>query len=78
MNCFACTGPRPGFFEGNDPVETSVRTSDEGYETVETSDLHVIAYSLFMAVLVLGITLCCVFCREERDGTVRKRNAFYA
>eukprot|EP00571_Detonula_confervacea_P007149 CAMPEP_0172327528 /NCGR_PEP_ID=MMETSP1058-20130122/59834_1 /TAXON_ID=83371 /ORGANISM="Detonula confervacea, Strain CCMP 353" /LENGTH=954 /DNA_ID=CAMNT_0013044607 /DNA_START=137 /DNA_END=3001 /DNA_ORIENTATION=+ len=62
-------GPQPGFFQGNEPIEKSVRVSDEGYEPIDTSELNVIAYSLFMAVLVIAITVCCVFCREERDGT---------
>ena len=65
-------GPQPGFFESNDPIETSVRLSDEGYELVQESELDVIAYALFMAVLVLTVTIICVFCREERDGTVRQ------
>ena len=38
------------------------------------SSVDVIAYSLVMAVVVLVITLCCVFCREERDGMVREHN----
>lgn len=63
-------GPPPGFFEGNDPIETSVRVSDEGYESVVVNELDIIAYSLVMAVVVLIITVVCVFCREERDGTV--------
>lgn len=62
-------GPPPGFFEGNDPIETSVRVSDEGYESVVVNELDIIAYSLVMAVVVLIITVVCVFCREERDGT---------
>ena len=65
------TGPQPGFFEGNDPVEKSVRMSDQGYQVAEKYDLKTIVYSLFMAVLVIAITFVCVFCREERDGTVR-------
>lgn len=64
------TGPQPGFFEGNEPIETSVRVSDEGYTSVDESNINMIAYSLIMAVLVIGITVFCVFCREERDGTV--------
>ena len=64
-------GPQPGFFEGNEPIETSVRAFDEGYNEPKTESVDVIAYSLFMAVVVIAITLCCVFCREERDGTVR-------
>lgn len=62
-------GPQPGFFEGNDPVETSVRVSDEGYEPIEGSNMDTIVYSLAMAMLVLLITVFCVFCREQRDGT---------
>ncbi|KAL7546410.1 hypothetical protein ACHAWF_009747, partial [Thalassiosira exigua] len=62
-------GPRPGFFEGNEPVETSVRPSDEGFEPAGESGLDAVAYSLFMAVVAVAVTLFCVFCREERDGT---------
>jgi len=62
-------GPRPGFFESNDPIETSVRISDQGYEAIVESELNVITYSLFMALIVVVITVVCVFFREERDGT---------
>lgn len=67
-------GPQPGFFEGNEPIETSVRISDEGYESTEESEWGIIVHALFMAMLVLAITIFCVFCREERDGTVRGFN----
>ena len=63
-------GPQPGFFEGNEPIETSVRLSDEWHESIEKSELDVIALSLAMAMLVAVATVFCVFCREERDGTV--------
>jgi len=47
--------------------------SDEGYDPAgRLHEFNVVAYSLFMAVVVIAITVCCVFCREERDGTVRK------
>jgi len=62
-------GPRPGFFESNDPIETSIRISDQDYEAIVESDLNVIAYSLVMALIVVVITVVCVFFREERDGT---------
>mmetsp|Transcript_7126 Transcript_7126/g.17692 ORF Transcript_7126/g.17692 Transcript_7126/m.17692 type:complete len:125 (+) Transcript_7126:1030-1404(+) len=64
-------GPQPGFFETNEPVETSVRISDADYykSTMQGSELDTIVYALFMAVLVLAVTVFCVFCREERDGT---------
>ena len=63
-------GPQPGFFEGNEPIETPVRLSDEWHESIEKSELDVIALSLAMAMLVVVATVFCVFCREERDGTV--------
>ena len=69
-NLFILEGPQPGFFEKNDPIETSVRISDEGYERIQEDELGLMAYSLVMAVLVLFVTVVCVFCREERDGTV--------
>lgn len=62
-------GPRPGFFESNDPIETSIRISDQGYEAIVESELNVIAYSLVMALIVVVVTVVCVFFREERDGT---------
>ena len=65
-------GPQPGFFQGNEPIEKSVRATDEGYEPVDVNELDAIAFSLIMAVVVIALTLICVFCREERDGTVRK------
>jgi hypothetical protein len=63
-------GPQPGFFEGNEPIETSVRLADEWHESTEKSEMDVIALSLVMATLVVVATVFCVFCREERDGTV--------
>lgn len=59
-------GPQPGFFEGNGPVETSVRVTDEGL--ANKSSVGVIR-ALMLAVAVMAVTMCCVFCREERDGT---------
>ena len=38
--------------------------------TMQGSDIDNIVYALVMAVLVLAVTVFCVFCREERDGTV--------
>ena len=69
-NLFILSGPQPGFFEKNDPIETSVRISDDGYERIQEDELGLMAYSLVMAVLVLFVTVVCVFCREEMDGTV--------
>jgi hypothetical protein len=47
-----------------------VRLSDEWYKSTEKSELDVIALSLAMAMLVIITTVFCVFCREEKDGTV--------
>lgn len=62
-------GPAPGFFEGKKPIETSVRPSDEAFVIEEQGLGGMVAYSLFMAVVVVAVVFFCVFCREESDGT---------
>lgn len=70
-NCVKCElGPQPGFFERSEPIETSIRLSDEWHGSSEKSQINAISLYLAMAVIVVFVTVFCVFCREERDGTV--------
>lgn len=63
-------GPQPGFFERNVPAEKSVRITDEGFSGLpKKTSVSAIVRSLMLAFVVMAGTMCCVFCREGRDGT---------
>lgn len=60
-------GPQPGFFARNAPVDKSERFPGE--RMTNKTSMGAIVRSLMLAVMVIAVTMCCVFCREERDGT---------
>jgi hypothetical protein len=62
-------GEQPGFFQNNQPVETSLRISDIGLITNYDSGMKDIVYPLLAAVVAVAVVFFCAFCREESDGT---------
>eukprot|EP00804_Cyclotella_cryptica_P015516 CCRYP_003559-RA/>CCRYP_003559-RA protein AED:0.01 eAED:0.01 QI:117/1/1/1/0.33/0.25/4/4045/860 len=62
-------GKQPGFFEGTDITESSIRLSDSELLDEASSEDGLIFYSLFMAVLTIVSIFTCIFCRDSSDGT---------
>jgi hypothetical protein len=60
---------RPGFFEGTDIKDSSIRLSDATLINEQMDEDGIIVYALFMAVLTILIVFVCAFCREQSDGT---------
>ena len=62
-------GEQPGFFQSQQPIETSVRISDVGLITNDNLGIEDLFYPLLAAVIVVALVFFCAFCREESDGT---------